>query len=115
MSNATLVLVSCLSENAETMASTIVTEGLAACVSIVPGLLSIYRWQGELHKDHEVLLLIKTNKAQWQALERRIKELHSYEVPEIIAIPIELGHAPYLHWLNLQLEGNRALSGERAP
>jgi periplasmic divalent cation tolerance protein len=109
-----LVLVSCLAEGAQAIAAAVVEERLAACVSILPHVTSIYHWQGEVHKDSEALLLIKTNSAQWNALEQRIKQLHSYEVPEIIFIPIELGHAPYLDWLNNQVGQRNAPSRDNS-
>jgi periplasmic divalent cation tolerance protein len=99
MPQAVLVIVSCPPASAESIAQPLVEEGLAACVSIVASATSIYRWKGELCKDEESLLLIKTEESQWQALEKRIKELHSYEVPEILMLPITAGHAPYLLWL----------------
>jgi periplasmic divalent cation tolerance protein len=85
---------------AETLARTLVSEGLAACVNRVPGLRSTYRWQGQLQDDAETLLVIKTTAAAYPALERRIRELHPYEVPEVIALPIVRGSEPYLSWLD---------------
>jgi len=99
MPQAVLVIVSCLPANAESIAQPLVEEGLAACVSIVASATSVYRWKGELCKDEESLLLIKTDESQWHAIEKRIKELHSYEVPEILMLPITAGHTPYLSWL----------------
>lgn len=88
---------------AETLARTLVTEGLAACVNRVPGVQSTYRWQGAVHDDTEVLLVIKSTAAAYPALERRIRELHPYEVPEVIALPIVRGSQPYLAWLSGQI------------
>lgn len=84
---------------AERIAQTVVSERLAACVNIVPGLTSIYRWQGQIEHQSELLLLIKTREAIYQLLETRIRELHPYETPEIISLSILTGSAPYLDWL----------------
>ncbi len=85
---------------AERIAETVVAEHLAACVNIVPGLISIYRWQGQMQRESEVLLMLKTREAVYPLLETRIFELHPYEVPEVIAIPITLGATSYLNWLD---------------
>lgn len=84
---------------AERIAETVVGERLAACVNIVPGLTSIYRWEGQTRRDIELLLLIKTPPAAYPRLEARIRELHPYQVPEIIALPIQAGSAAYLNWI----------------
>ena len=84
---------------AERIAETLVGERLAACVNIMPGLTSVYRWQGKIEHDSELLLLIKTREAIYSLLEARIGELHPYQVPEIIALPILTGSTPYLDWL----------------
>lgn len=84
---------------AETLARALVDEGLAACVNIVPGLRSIYRWQGKTETADEVLLLIKTATGHYGDVERRIVALHPYELPEIVGVPILNGLAPYLAWL----------------
>ena len=84
---------------AERIAETMVNERLAACVTIAPGLTSIYRWQGQIQRDAEVLLIIKTRSAVYPLLEGRIHDLHPYEVPEIIALPIQAGSATYLNWI----------------
>ena len=85
---------------AERIAEAVVADRLAACVNIVPGITSIYRWQGEVQHDSELLLLIKTRGECYPALEARIRELHSYDVPEIIAVPIQWGSESYLAWLD---------------
>jgi periplasmic divalent cation tolerance protein len=80
-------------------ARTVVKEQLAACVNVLPGVQSVYRWQGAVHEDAEVLCVIKTTRARFTALRRRLAALHPYEVPELIALPIVDGSAPYLRWL----------------
>ncbi|MDS4027549.1 MAG: divalent-cation tolerance protein CutA [Candidatus Contendobacter sp.] len=84
---------------AERIAEAVVGERLAACVNIVPGLTSIYRWEGRIQHDAEWLLLIKTRQAVYSRLEARIRALHPYQVPEIIALPIQTGSAAYLDWI----------------
>lgn len=85
--------------SAEQIAATVVEERLAACVSILPGLTSIYRWQGHMQRDAELLLLIKTRGAVYHLLEERICELHPHEVPEILVLPVQKGLATYLDWV----------------
>ncbi len=102
MKNATYYTVFCTVPDrgqAEKIAKQLVKEKLAACCNIVPGLTSVYRWQGEIQQDAELLLILKTTAAAMPALEKRIKELHSYEVPEIIALPILTGNSDYLNWI----------------
>lgn len=91
-------------QEAEAIATSLVKLQLAACVSLVP-IHSIYTWQGELHQAQEWQLLIKTQLSHFQALETKIRELHSYEVPEIIALPIVAGSQSYLEWIWEQVNG----------
>ena len=84
---------------AERIAEALVAERLAACANVVPGLISIYRWQGQVRREPELLLIIKTRGVVYSLLEARIRELHPYEVPEIVALPIQAGAAEYLGWL----------------
>jgi periplasmic divalent cation tolerance protein len=91
-------------EVAATIAQAVVGEKLAACVSIVPGLRSIYRWQGKMCDEAEILCIVKTRQALFPALRDRVAALHPYEVPEIIALPIIDGSAPYLAWLHHETE-----------
>ncbi|MGH7459869.1 MAG: divalent-cation tolerance protein CutA [Pseudomonas sp.] len=84
---------------ARTIAGTVVEEGLAACGNIVPGMTSIYRWQGNVEEAAEALIIFKTTLGAWPRLEERIIELHPYEVPELLLVRIEAGHAPYLNWV----------------
>ena len=98
-----VVLVSASSRSeAEAIAKSLVESQLAACVSIAP-IHSIYTWQGELHSEDEWQLLIKTDLTKFEALETKVRSLHSYEVPEIIALPIVAGSRPYLHWISEQI------------
>ncbi len=85
--------------SAQRIAETLVTERLAACVNQLPGIRSTYRWQEAVHTDNEELLLIKTTDTRLAALERRLLELHPYEVPELIAVPVAQGHEAYLDWV----------------
>jgi periplasmic divalent cation tolerance protein len=87
-------------EDADAIARELVQRGLAACVNVVPGVVSIYRWKGRLEREEERLLLIKTRRARFAALREALVALHPYEVPEIVALPIEAGHPPYLAWID---------------
>jgi periplasmic divalent cation tolerance protein len=101
---ALLVLTTCPDEAAaEHLARGLVEAGLAACVSRMPGLRSTYRWKGRTEDEPEVLVLIKTVATRFQELEMRLKSLHPYEVPEIIALPIVRGSSDYLSWLRTAL------------
>lgn len=98
-------------DEARALARALVEAGLAACVNLVPGIRSIYRWKGELCEDGEVLLVIKSTPARREALIERLGELHSYECPEAIALPIVAGSEGYLEWLR---KSTAALSSESA-
>jgi len=98
--DALVVLVTAPSpEKAAELARALVEERLAACGNVVPGLRSIYRWEGELHDDAEALLLLKTTRARFDALRARVVELHPYDVPEVLALPVEAGSAGTLAWI----------------
>lgn len=84
---------------ASRIAETLVSEGLAACVSQLSGVQSVYRWRGEIERDVEVLLLIKTVDSRFDALAARVRELHPYDVPEIISVPVTRGLPDYLQWV----------------
>jgi periplasmic divalent cation tolerance protein len=88
-------------EDAERIGRELVERGLAACVNVVPGLVSIYRWKGSVASEEERLLLIKTRRETFGALREALVALHPYELPEVLALPIEDGHAPYLAWLDV--------------
>ncbi len=101
-----MVLVTASSmEEAQRIARAIVSERLAACVNIVPGIKSIYRWKGNVEEGSEVLMIIKTRVDVFEKLRDKIKELHSYEVPEIIALQIVDGLSSYLEWIDRVIEG----------
>ena len=85
--------------HAAELARTLVERSLAACVTIVPAIRSVYRWRGEICDEAESLLVIKTQRCRFEALRQAVCELHSYEVPEVIALPVIAGHLPYLEWI----------------
>lgn len=90
-------------QEAEAIATYLVESKLAACVNILP-IQSVYTWKGEINKEQEWQLLIKTDLAQFSNLEAKIRELHSYEVPEIIALPILAGSQSYLNWISASVK-----------
>lgn len=92
-------------EKAAEIARILVEERLCACVNLVPGVRSIYRWQGQLQDDTETLAIAKTTPERAEALRARLVELHPYEVPEVLALPVTGGHAPYLAWVGASVTG----------
>lgn len=107
-----LVLVTVPSEaEAESMVSMLVDERIVACGNIVPGLTSIYRWQGKVERAAEVLVILKTTAAEVPRLLERVPALHPYDVPEVLVVPIEAGHGPYLDWVRASV-GVEAQEGE---
>src|SRR5881397_423894 len=101
-----IVFVTCESkEQAEQIAQTVVTEKLAACVNVLPGVRSCYVWERQLTWSDEVLLLIKTTRGRFAQLQNRIKELHSYSVPEIVAVTIDTAFDKYLDWIDTSVGG----------
>jgi periplasmic divalent cation tolerance protein len=95
-----VVLVTCPGEKANAIAQTLVGESLCACINILPNIRSVYRWEGDVTSEEESLLVMKTMDKIYARLEARIKEIHPYEVPEIICLKIERGSASYLNWLS---------------
>jgi periplasmic divalent cation tolerance protein len=91
---------------ADRLASALVDEQLAACVNILPGATSVYRWEGRIERESEALLLIKTVAERFDALQERLALLHPYEVPEIIATPITAGLPAYLSWISACTTGD---------
>ena len=91
-------------DTATRIAEALVTEQLAACVNIIPAIQSVYRWEGAIEHDEELLLLIKTSAAIWPRLEARILALHPYELPEIISVRIQDGNNNYLNWITNNLK-----------
>jgi len=84
---------------AERLAERLVDERLAACANIVPGIVSIYRWDEQVQRDDEILIVLKTEQARIEEVCERVVTLHPYDVPEVVVLPITDGHAPYLEWL----------------
>lgn len=100
MTNKRIVLTTCGSEEeADRIAHYLVENRLAACVNVIPRIKSIYRWQGKVESSEERLLVVKTTAEQFTQIQDAIKELHSYELPECIAIAINDGSAAYLEWV----------------
>jgi periplasmic divalent cation tolerance protein len=91
-------------EEAERIADTLVVERLAACVNVIPGVLSVYHWAGKVQHDQEWLLIVKSRSEVVEDLVRRVQALHSYDVPEIVVLPLTGGSEPYLHWLDEQVQ-----------
>jgi periplasmic divalent cation tolerance protein len=91
-------------EEATRLAELLIGAQLAACVQILPQMESVYRWQGKIERQSEVLLIAKTIRSSFADLEREVRALHSYETPEIIALPITAGSPPYLEWLTKSVQ-----------
>lgn len=102
MSSSVLLLISNLPDlaSAQSLAEALISRRLAACVSLLSPCQSVYRWEGKLERASEIPVLIKTTQACYPALEAAIRELHPYELPEIVAIPVTAGLPAYLNWVN---------------
>ena len=108
MSEPIVVLVTCGSEEeALKIANALVESRLAACANLVAPIRSIYRWEGKIWDEKEWLLIIKTEKHRFEELEKRVKSLHSYSVPEIISLPIVEGSSAYLNWIRENTESGK--------
>jgi periplasmic divalent cation tolerance protein len=104
MTDKIVVLCTCASaEEAQRMARTLVEKRLAACVNLIPGIRSVYRWEDAIQEDEEVLLAIKTSRGLLDELREEIERIHSYEVPEVIALPVVDGSERYLAWMDREL------------
>jgi periplasmic divalent cation tolerance protein len=88
---------------AETIARRLVDDRLAACVNVVTGVRSFYRWKGKIEKSPEWLLVIKSSRGRFEELRAALEKLHSYDVPEVIALPVVEGTKNYLHWMEGEL------------
>lgn len=98
--DAIVCLVTCPNDDvAEVLGRTLVVERLAACVNVIPGVRSIYRWHGGITDDVEVLCLVKTTRAFYERVRARIVTLHPYDIPEVLTLDVGEGHPPYLEWL----------------
>lgn len=106
MTDKIVVFCTCASEQeAGKIAAGLVDRRLAACVNILPRLTSVYRWQGAVQKSEEWLMMIKTRRHLLERVDREIRGMHSYEVPEIIALSVVDGAAPYLNWIEAETDG----------
>ncbi len=105
MTDVSIVFVTAASEDeAAKIGRTLVEEKLAACANIVPRIRSIYRWRGKIHDEQEVLMVMKTRTSLFSSLKDRVRQLHSYEVPEIISFPVTAGLEEYLAWVGAETE-----------
>src|SRR5437016_12200999 len=103
---ALLVLTTLATEaDARTLVTALVAERLIACGTLLPGARSIYRWEGEVTEEGEVVVLLKTDVSRWEALCRTVRERHPYQVPELLALPVDRGLEPYLSWLASEVVG----------
>src|SRR5262245_25247022 len=106
MTDKLIVFVTCESRGeAEKIAQTLVSEQLAACVNVLPGVRSCYVWEEKLTWSEEVLLVIKTTRGRFGQLEERVRGVHSYQVPEVVGVPIEEGSEAYLAWVDRSVGG----------
>ena len=95
----TVIMTAPNAETAEMLGRTLVSERLAACANVVPKIVSMYWWEGEVQRDDEAMVILKTVEQRAQALEARAVELHPYTVPEVLVLAVSGGHAPYLAWV----------------
>lgn len=98
--DALIVYCTCPERDADTLATVLVDAQLVACVNIVPGVKSVFRWQGRVQRDTESLLIIKTTRHRYAELEEALRDRHSYELPELLAVPVQAGLPAYLDWIN---------------
>ena len=100
-------------EAATRLVRQLVEQRLVACGTVIPGALSSYWWQGAVVDEQEVVVILKTTAARWRGLVGALPALHPYEVPELIALPVVAGHAPYLEWVRRETESLRKAGGRR--
>ena len=106
MTDKIVVLSTCATEEeAARVARSLVEARVAACVTLVPGVRSVYRWQGAIQSSAEYLLIIKSSRQLFESLRAALEKVHTYEVPEVLALPVVDGSANYVHWLEGQLGG----------
>jgi len=99
--NHLMILCTCPDKDtAEKIARLLIEGNIAACVNILPGMTSLYKWEGKIESAQEHLLLIKAHKDHYQTIESTLRTYHTYDLPEIIAVPIERGLPEYLHWID---------------
>ena len=101
----TVIMTAPNAETAEELGRTLVSERLAACANVVPNIVSMYWWEGELQRDDEAMVILKTVRQRAEALEARAVELHPYSVPEVLVLAVSGGHAPYLDWVGSEVGG----------
>ena len=100
-----IVLITSPNSVARSIARTLVEERLAACVNIVPEIVSVYRWEDSIHEDSEALLVVKTHSTLLDRLAERVVSIHPYTLPEVIVLPIETGLPDYLKWVAQEVKG----------
>ena len=106
MTDKIIVFVTCESKDqADKIAETVVTEKLAACVNVLPGIRSCYVWKEELNWSDEVLLLIKTTRGRFEQMQERVRAMHTYEVPEVVGVTIDDAFQKYLDWIDTNVGG----------
>lgn len=90
---------------AQRIGTTLVEERLAACANVVEGVTSVYRWRGQIEREQEVLMVLKTTSGAVDRLKERLVELHPYDLPEVLALSVPAGHEPYLDWVRAEVGG----------
>lgn len=105
MSDELIGFVTCPPGKGQEIAHIVVSEKLVACVNILPSIRSIYLWNDKIENEEEQLLIVKTLKSKWKQFENRMKEIHPYEVPEIISFSIDEAYPPYLEWIRASVSG----------
>ena len=101
-----ILLVTAPEDKAKSIASYLLEKRLAACVNILPSIQSLYWWEGKIEESQEALLMIKTTGEKQQALMENLKEIHPYDVPEMLFLPVDHGFPPYLEWVNSEVKGS---------